>query len=150
MPNGNHPVSSPVCPMGVADTLEQSLLSWWLYSNIFFKNYTILRILIWSSLIKFDLIWSDLIWFDLIWSDLIPKRWPIHLQGLCEKLFYKVQANSFPGQLVCLLLAGQTSGQIHILYVFQNSSLDQIWLWCSRNYMHKKKRGSTRLGLPKN
>ena len=23
LPNGNHPISSPVCPMGVADTLEQ-------------------------------------------------------------------------------------------------------------------------------
>jgi hypothetical protein len=22
LPNGNHPISSPVCPMGVADTLE--------------------------------------------------------------------------------------------------------------------------------
>ena len=24
LPNGNHPISSPVCPMGVADTLEPS------------------------------------------------------------------------------------------------------------------------------
>ena len=24
MPNGNHPISSPICPMGVADTLGQS------------------------------------------------------------------------------------------------------------------------------
>jgi hypothetical protein len=22
LPNGNHPISSPICPMGVADTLE--------------------------------------------------------------------------------------------------------------------------------
>ena len=26
LPNGNHPISSPVCPMGVADTLEQGPL----------------------------------------------------------------------------------------------------------------------------
>jgi hypothetical protein len=26
LPNGNHPISSPVCPMGVADTLEQNML----------------------------------------------------------------------------------------------------------------------------
>ena len=26
LPNGNHPISSPVCPMGVADTLEQCVL----------------------------------------------------------------------------------------------------------------------------
>ena len=25
LPNGNHPISSPVCPMGVADTLEQCI-----------------------------------------------------------------------------------------------------------------------------
>ena len=25
LPNGNHPISSPVCPMGVADTLEQGI-----------------------------------------------------------------------------------------------------------------------------
>jgi hypothetical protein len=24
LPNGNHPILSPVCPMGIADTLEQS------------------------------------------------------------------------------------------------------------------------------
>jgi hypothetical protein len=27
LPNGNHPISSPVCPMGVADTLELGLKS---------------------------------------------------------------------------------------------------------------------------
>ena len=27
LPNGNHPISSPVCPMGVADTLEPGLFS---------------------------------------------------------------------------------------------------------------------------
>jgi hypothetical protein len=26
LPNGNHPILSPVCPMGVADTLEQGIL----------------------------------------------------------------------------------------------------------------------------
>ena len=27
LPNGNHPISSPLCPMGVADTLEQQQTS---------------------------------------------------------------------------------------------------------------------------
>ena len=27
LPNGNHPISSPICPMGVADTLEHYLQS---------------------------------------------------------------------------------------------------------------------------
>jgi hypothetical protein len=27
LPNGNHPISSPICLMGVADTLEHSLSS---------------------------------------------------------------------------------------------------------------------------
>ena len=27
LPNGNHPISSPVCPMGVADTLEHDVYS---------------------------------------------------------------------------------------------------------------------------
>jgi len=26
LPNGNHPISSPICPMGVADTLELGCL----------------------------------------------------------------------------------------------------------------------------
>ena len=26
LPNGNHPILSPICPMGVADTLEHYLL----------------------------------------------------------------------------------------------------------------------------
>jgi hypothetical protein len=33
--NGNHPISSPICPMGVADTLEQGLLEllWTVFSE---------------------------------------------------------------------------------------------------------------------
>ena len=34
LPNGNHPISSPVCPMGVADTLEQYLLMFFISSSV--------------------------------------------------------------------------------------------------------------------
>ena len=50
LPNGNHPISSPICPMGVADTVEQGLIqkkldSWQLEQiykfYIFFIFFTI-------------------------------------------------------------------------------------------------------------
>ena len=42
LPNGNHPISSPVCPMGVADTLE--LISFDIDSDSEFYAYLICKL----------------------------------------------------------------------------------------------------------
>ena len=36
LPNGNHPISIPICPMGVADTLEP-----YMYTYLVCKSYKI-------------------------------------------------------------------------------------------------------------
>ena len=38
LPNGNHPISSPVCPMGVADTLEHAVVVFGLGKDFLFKS----------------------------------------------------------------------------------------------------------------